>query len=133
MKRICVQGKTLLAALLCSFTTVGSAQMLGVTVEVDTVFGGPDGDAFDPAGELDGFTSYLVYANFTNPTDVLSAIYSDTDAIPGSPSLTIDAPCGCYNPETSNIDAMQHSIGPELRAALEDFYREELRPLQLPW
>ena len=33
----------------------------------------------------------------------------------------------------ANIDAMRHSIGPELRAALEDFYREEVRPLQLPW
>lgn len=80
------------------------AQMLGVTVEVDTVFGGPDNlDAFDPTGELEGYTSYLVYANFTNPTDVLSAIYSDVDVYPGSPPLAIDAPCGCYNPETSSM------------------------------
>ena len=64
------------------------AQMLGVTVEVDTVFGGPDNlDAFDPAGELEGYTSYLVYANFTNPTDVLSAIYSDVECIPGITSF----------------------------------------------
>ena len=33
----------------------------------------------------------------------------------------------------ANIDAIQHPIGPELRAALEDFYRDEVRPLQLPW
>ena len=54
------------------------AQMLGVTVEVDTVFSGPD--------NLDALTlpancrvHELFVANFTNPTDVLSAIYSDVD------------------------------------------------------
>ena len=33
----------------------------------------------------------------------------------------------------ANIDAMQHPLSAELRAALEGFYREEVRPLQLPW
>ena len=60
-----------------------SAQMLGVSFEVDTVFGGPS-PVFDPAGELEGYTSYLVYANFTNPTDVLSAIFADTEAFDGT-------------------------------------------------
>ena len=86
MEAIELHCKLFVLAILLGWTATGSAQMLGVTVEVDTVFGGPDNlDAFDPAGELEGYTSYLVYANFTNPTDVLSAIYSDVDVYPGSP------------------------------------------------
>ena len=104
MKAIKLHCKLFVLAILLGWKATGSAQMLGFTVEVDTVFGGPDNlDAFDPAGELEGYTSYLVYANFTNPTDVLSAIYSDVNVYPGSPPLAIDAPCGCYNPETSSM------------------------------
>ncbi|HAY57404.1 MAG TPA: hypothetical protein DCX49_08200, partial [Flavobacteriales bacterium] len=79
-----------------------SAQMLGVSVEVDTVFGGPSPD-FDPNGELEGYTSYLVYANFTNPTDVLSAVFADTEAFEGTAVLGIDAPCGCFNPDEGSM------------------------------
>ena len=56
-------------------------QAIGVEVVVDTAFYGPDTptpeDTFDPEGILEGYVSYLVYVNFTNPTDVLSAIFSD--------------------------------------------------------
>ena len=84
---------TLLLAASC-LTAVG--QVTSVTIEVDTVFGGPSD--IDPEGQLEGFTSYLLYANFTNPTDVVSAVFADTDVFPGSPSMQVDAPCGCWNP-----------------------------------
>ena len=84
---------TLLLAASC-LTAVG--QVTSVTIEVDTVFGGPSD--IDPEGQLEGFTSYLLYANFTNPTDVVSAVFADTDVFPGSPSMQVEAPCGCWNP-----------------------------------
>lgn len=33
----------------------------------------------------------------------------------------------------TNIQAMQHPLSPELRAALENFFEQEVRTLQLPW
>ena len=33
----------------------------------------------DPDGQLDGYVSYLVYAKFQNPTDVLSAVFADVN------------------------------------------------------
>ncbi len=48
-----------------------TAQMTGFVVEVDTVFYGADtptpDDTFDPEGVLDGYASFIVYAEFTNP------------------------------------------------------------------
>ena len=81
-------------------------QMVGIVVEVDTTFQGPNtptpDDPFDPDGLLEGFVAYKVYAEFTNPDDALSAIFSD---VPGmsTPPMYIDAPCGCHNPVTSSI------------------------------
>lgn len=97
----CMKTRLLLlgASFLMAFSV--SAQMVGVTVEVDTAFYGvntptPD-DTFDPDGNLDGFVTYRVYADFTNSDDVLSAIYADVGALNTSP-MFIDAPCGCHNP-----------------------------------
>ena len=77
-------------------------QAIGVEVVVDTAFYGPNTptpeDTFDPDGELDGYVSYLVYVNFTNPTDVLSAIFSDVNVYPQGGPMGLDAPCGCWNP-----------------------------------
>ena len=61
-------------------TGSASAQMTGVTWEVDTVFYEPT--TFDAAGEplyadLEEYVTYKLFAEFTNPTDELSAIYSD--------------------------------------------------------
>ena len=62
------------------------AQVTNIEVVVDTAFYGPNtptaDDTFDPEGALDGYVSYLVYVNMTNPTDVLSAIFADTFALP---------------------------------------------------
>ena len=43
---------------------------------------------------------FIVYAEFTNPTDVLSAVFADTGA--GLP-MGIDAPCGCHNPVDGDL------------------------------
>jgi gliding motility-associated-like protein len=82
------------------------AQMTGISIDVDTVFYGintptPD-DTFDEMGDLDGFITYQVFAEFTNPTDVLSALYSDVGAL-GTIPMEIDAPCGCFNPVSTSV------------------------------
>ena len=56
------------------FSFSSQAQLISVTTEVDTAFYAPTGDGFDPLGLLDGYVTYGVYANFTNPTDMLSAM-----------------------------------------------------------
>jgi len=89
------------------------AQMTGVTIDVDTAFYGVDTptaeDTFDVLGELDGYVTYKVYAEFTNPTDVLSAIFSDMNT-PTLP-LAIQTDLGCFNPINSSfvIDASNSS------------------------
>ena len=104
--------KSFLLAILLGWAAMGSAQMVSVTAEVDTVFGGPSD--IDPTGELEGYTSYLIYANFTNPTDVLSAIFTDTGAFGNEEEvMAINAPCGCYNPDNS-----QMVIGPFVSSQL---------------
>ena len=92
---------TLVTLILWVLALGTSAQMLSVTAEVDTVFGGPSD--IDPGGQLDGYTSYLIYANFTNPTDVLSAIFSDTQYFNENAPMAIDAPCGCWNPDDEQL------------------------------
>lgn len=91
-------------------------QAIGVEVVVDTAFYGPNTptpeDTFDPEGLLDGYVSYLVYVNFTNPTDLLSAIFSDTGVYPQGGAMGLSAPCGCWNPVTNSMvmDATNNSL-----------------------
>ena len=91
-------------------------QANGVTVEVDTAFYGPNTptpeDTFDPDGLLDGYVSYIVYATFENPTDAISAVFTDTDVYPQGGAMGINAPCGCWNPSSNNMvmDATNSSI-----------------------
>ena len=62
---------------------------------VDTAFYGPNTPTqghVDPAGELDGYVSYLVYVNMTNPTDVL--VQSCHVALPQGGAWGIEAECG---------------------------------------
>ena len=83
------------------------AQVTSIEVVVDTAFYGPNTptpeDTFDPAGELDGYVSYLVYVNMTNPTDVLSAVFADTFALPQGGALGINAECECWNPVAESM------------------------------
>jgi gliding motility-associated-like protein len=88
------------------FVSTTHAQMLGITIEVDTAFYGPNtptiDDTFDPTGSMDGMVTYRVYADFANATDVISAIYSDVASL-GTIPMEIDAPCGCFNPVNVSI------------------------------
>ena len=109
-------------AKLCTWLVVSAIPALswgqanGVTVEVDTAFYGPNTptpeDTFDPDGLLDGYVSYIVYATFENPTDAISAVFTDTDVYPQGGAMGINAPCGCWNPSSNNMvmDATNSSI-----------------------
>ena len=111
-----------LAQRLAFFVVLGCAhvaslgQAIGVEVVVDTAFYGPNtptpDDTFDVDGELEGYVSYLVYVHFTNPTDVLSAVFSDVAVYPDGGTLGLNAPCGCWNPITSSMvmDATNNSL-----------------------
>lgn len=95
--------------------------MTGVVVEVDTAFYEPA--TFGPTGdpiysELEGYVTYSVYAEFTNPTDELSAIYSDAVVL-GTEPFYIDAPCGCFNPGLGDV-----LLGGTQNPALIDFFPE---------
>ena len=94
--------RTLAAVFLLAVGQPLVAQVTSIEVVVDTAFYGPNTptpeDTFDPAGELDGYVSYLVYVNMTNPTDVLSAVFADTFALPQGGALGINAECECWNP-----------------------------------
>ncbi len=109
------QRLAILLALGCAHA-VGLGQAIGVEVVVDTAFYGPNtptpDDEFDINGDLDGFVSYLVYATFTNPTDVLSAIFADVNVYPQGGAMGLNAPCGCWNPIASSMvmDATNNSL-----------------------
>ena len=96
--------------------SVCRAQVTSIEVVVDTAFYGPNTptpeDTFDPAGELDGYVSYLVYVNMTNPTDVLSAVFADTLALPQGGAWGIEAECECWNPvdESMVLDGNNNSL-----------------------
>lgn len=87
-------------------TGTASAQMTGVTWEVDTAFYEPttfDPDSGEPLlADLEGYVTYKLFAEFTNPTDELSAIYSDAVVL-GTEPFYINAPCGCFNPELGDV------------------------------
>ena len=102
----CMNFRLLIIGFAVMFVSTTNAQMTGLTIEVDTAFYGPNtptpDDTFDPLGTLDGFVTYKVYADFTNTTDALSAVYSDV-AVLGTVPMEIDAPCGCFNPVATSV------------------------------
>ena len=105
-----------LLGMLAMVHLAGSGQAVGVEVVVDTAFYGPNtptpDDMFDVNGDLDGYVSYLVYVNFTNPSDVLSAIFADVAVYPQGGAMGLNAPCGCWNPIASSMvmDATNSSL-----------------------
>ncbi len=108
-----------LVSALTLFSSIAMGQMTGVVVEVDTAFYEPT--TFDALGEpiyaeLEGYVTYSLYAEFTNPTDELSAIYSDALVLGTSP-FYIDAPCGCFNPTLGDV-----LLGGTQNSALLDFF-----------
>ena len=115
-------SRALLIVVAFAFVTVNaSAQMTGITWEVDTAFYEPT--TFDAAGEplladLEGYVTYKLFAEFTNPTDALSAIYSDAVVL-GTEPFYIDAPCGCFNPDLGDV-----LLGGAQNPALLEFFPE---------
>ena len=111
-----------IALALAFVTGTASAQMTGITWEVDTAFYEPT--TFDPVSgdpllaDLEGYVTYKLFAEFTNPTDELSAIYSDAVVL-GTEPFYIDAPCGCYNPPLGDV-----LLGGAQNPALLDFFPE---------
>ena len=94
------------------FMSVGlesKAQMIGYSAELDTMLW-ETADANDPLADLAYYGVYNVYANFTDSTDVLSALYADVFALE-TPVMGIDAPCGCVNDAASSptVDASNNS------------------------
>ena len=99
-----------LVSALTLFSSIAMGQMTGVVVEVDTAFYEPT--TFGPTGdpiftELEGYVTYSLYAEFTNPTDELSSIYSDAVVL-GTEPFYIDAPCGCFNPSWKMFCSVEH-------------------------
>ena len=87
-------------AAVIAMTLSAQAQLTGYTAELDTMlWETEEGDAL---ADLAYYGVYKVYANFTNPEDVLSALYSDVVAL-GNPPMGIDAPCGCNNPANTSV------------------------------
>ena len=99
-----------LGGLMLGLVSVGNAQITGYTAELDTAFG--DMPSSDPLADLAYHGVYNIYANFTSPNDVLSALFARNDSILTTPPMGIDAPCGCFNPTTSPmlIDASNNQL-----------------------
>lgn len=111
----------LLCAIYFTVPSFATAQIIGVTYEVDTVFAEPT--TFNTSGEalyeeLEGYTTYKVFAEFTNPTDELASIYADEAAL-GTEPFFIDAPCGCFNPLLGDV-----LLGGTQNPALIEFFPE---------
>lgn len=88
--------------------------MTGYTAELDTAFG--DIPSGDPLEELAYHGVYNIYANFTSPDDVLSALYADVEAL-STPMMGIDAECGCVNAGATSM-VLDASINPLFFATL---------------
>jgi len=94
-------SRSFFVALAVLYPCLFHAQVTGFTYELDTVLWetvSPD----DPLSDLAFHGVFSVYADFMNPTDVLSAVYSEVPAL-GTPPMGIDAPCGCNNPLSTSI------------------------------
>ena len=91
--------RLLLTVTSCLLVLSLNAQMIGLSYEIDTVFTEPTDDF---SVDLEGYVVYDVFAEFTNSSDQLIAIYSDIEAL-GPTAMFIDAPCGCFNPELGDV------------------------------
>ncbi|MBO75294.1 MAG: hypothetical protein CMD33_08475 [Flavobacteriales bacterium] len=113
----------LLSTTSCLLVLSLNAQIIGLTVEVDTVFyDATEPNPSDPSvllfEDLEGYVTYDVYANLTNETDKLISIYSDVQVLDVAP-MFIDAPCGCFNPELGDV-----LLGGAQNTALLDLFPE---------
>jgi hypothetical protein len=74
------------------FATSCFGQFTGFSAVMDTIWHADGAESIDG---LEFYGSYSIYANFTNPTDVLSSLYSDVEAL-GTPAAGIEGTCGCF-------------------------------------
>ena len=76
---------------------------LVVFAEVDTTFN---------AGALNGYSSYLIYAELDSPLDAIAALFSEDSGLPESIPWKLNAACGCWNPldETSTLSSLHNSV-----------------------
>ncbi len=93
-----------------------SAQMTGFSAELDTIWHA-EGAEDIPGFEF--FGVYKVYADFTNPTDVLSAVYSDVEAL-GTPALGVGFTCDCFT-STAATSSSLAAINPAFFVSFPDF------------
>ena len=118
-KALRIGAKFLPAAALGLFlSTQATAQLTGFSAELDTMLWETDSPD-DPLADLAYYGVYKVYANFTNAEDVVSAVYSDVGAL-GTPSMGIDAPCGCVNPAMTSV-TVDASNNPAFYAAFPEY------------
>ena len=118
-KALRIGAKFLPAAALGLFlSTQATAQLTGFSAELDTMLWETDSPD-DPLADLAYYGVYKVYANFTNADDVVSAVYSDVGAL-GTPSMGIDAPCGCVNPAMTSV-TVDASNNPAFYAAFPEY------------
>lgn len=108
----------LLLVLASCMALPANAQMIGFTAELDSMLWETE-SSDDVLSDLAYYGVYHVYANFTNPTDVLGAVYADVVAL-GTPPMGIDAPCGCNNPAMTSI-AVDASNNPGFFAAFPEY------------
>lgn len=95
-----------------------SGQITGLSFEVDTCFYAnlDTTGLFDPDDQLPGFTTYRVYADFTQPGDQLQAVYALGFGETITSPWTLDAACGCFD------HAFGSSIGVGVNPVLLDAF-----------
>jgi gliding motility-associated-like protein len=99
---------------LCILAMVGTvssqAQITGVEMIPEVVHTGEYGDGVD----LNGYITYGLYVNFTNPTDVLSSIFAinpagETMAIPDDEDILFEFGCNLFQHELAGMTSAENN------------------------
>ena len=98
MKQLTLLSKVAMcvAFLALGLSLPAHAQLTGYTAELDTMLW--ETEVGDPLEAYAYYGSYSVYANFTNASDILSAVFASNVDTLLTPPMGIDASCGCLNP-----------------------------------
>ena len=120
MKQLTLLSK---AAMCVAFLALGlslpaHAQLTGYTAELDTMLW--ETEVGDPLEAYAYYGSYSVYANFTNASDILSAVFASNVDTLLTPPMGIDASCGCLNPASTSI-AVDGSNNPLLFGSFPEY------------
>jgi len=118
MKHLTLLSKAALCGVILTLTLPAKAQLTGFTAELDTMLW--ETEAGDPLEDYAYYGSYKVYANFTNSSDVLSAVFASNVDTLLTPPMGIDASCGCLNPAATSI-ALDGSNNPLLFSTFPEY------------